>query len=263
MKKFAHRFYKKFIRNKIKGSLNRQRLKFVLWDVYGYRPILKLKSISLRQRLRLLRKFFLIDWNIQHAHKPCELSPIVIAILNTPAFSDQPKAAVVEAGCWLGGSSAKLSLACAIASRKLHIYDSFAGVETGDPSISEAHFFGEYVGEEGIVKRNISRFGNLSVCTFHRGWFIESFKNFDMQTKVVYIDCDLTKATLEVIKAVQPFMLNGGKIFTQDYHIARVRETLHDKKTWATLQIIPPTIQKLRRNVALLEWGGDEEISTN
>ncbi|MEO7961306.1 MAG: TylF/MycF/NovP-related O-methyltransferase [Ginsengibacter sp.] len=254
MKKFIHKFYKKYIRNKIKGTLARQRLKFFLWDVYGYIPLLKTNVVSFRKKLLLLKKFVLVDWYVVHAHKPCELVPVILLILENANDSADANAAVVEAGCWLGGSSAKLSQACAVSGRQLHIYDSFAGVEPGDPSNREAHFFGTYVGAEEIVRRNVERFGDMAVCTFHKGWFIESFKNYDMKTGIVYIDCDLTKATMEVITAVQPHLLDGGKIFTQDYHISSVREALHDTKTWEMLHILPPKIQKLERNTASLNW---------
>lgn len=254
MKKFIHKYYIKNIRSRIKTEITRQRIKFLLWDMYGYYPLLFTSSIGLAKRINFIRKCFIIDWNVIHAHKPCELAPILIDILNKtdPAENDKVRPVVVEAGCWLGGSSAKFSVACAIAGCRFHIYDSFQGVEYGDPDITEAHFFGTYIGELEIVQNNISKYGNISVCEFHKGWFIDTFRDFNMPAKVVYIDCDLTKGTLEVIEAVKPFMIKGGKIYTQDYHISSIKEALNDKSTWEKLNIIPPEIIKLKRNTALI-----------
>jgi O-methyltransferase len=254
MKRIIQKFYIKYFRDKIKNEITRQRIKLVLWDIYGYRPLLFTNVISLRKRLTLIRKCIIIDWNIVHAHKPCELTPIMIAILNenniTQNSNDIP--IIVEAGCWLGGSSSKFSLTCALVGYKFHIYDSFAGVEFGDPSIAEAYFFGTYVGDEAIVRGNIKKYGNISVCEFHKGWFIDTFQNFNMPAKIVYIDCDLKKGTMEVIEAVKPLMIKGGKIYTQDYHIPTIKEALNDKSTWEKLGLIPPAIDKLKRNIAVI-----------
>ena len=253
MKKFIQKFYIRYIRSKIKNEIARQRLKLLLWDVYGYYPLLFTKTIGFADRWTLMKKCIAVDWNIVHAHKPCELVPILISILDKKQNEQNSVAPViVEAGCWLGGSSSKFSLACALAGYKLHIYDSFAGVEYGDPSVSEAYFYGTYVGEEEVVKNNIKKYGDISVCEFHKGWFIDTFKDFAMPAKVVYIDCDLRKGTLEVIEATKPYMIKGGKIYTQDYHIPSIKEALNDKSTWEKLNIIPPVVEKLKRNTAVI-----------
>jgi len=255
MKKIFQKFYIKYIRNSIKRELTRQRIKLIVWDIWGYYPLLITNKISFFKRINLIKKCVVIDWNILHAHKPCELAPVLISIFDKKLVNeDNTSPVVVEAGCWLGGSSAKFSLACSLAKYELHIYDSFAGVEFGDPSVAEAFFYGTYVGEEKTVQNNIKKYGDISVCEFHKGWFIDTFQNFNTTTKVVYIDCDLKKGTLEVITAVKPYLLNGGKIYTQDYHISSIKEALNDKSTWEKLNILPPIIKKLKRNTAVITY---------
>ncbi|MEP6512815.1 MAG: TylF/MycF/NovP-related O-methyltransferase [Parafilimonas sp.] len=253
MKQTIRKFFRTHIRSKIKNELSRQRLKFLLWDVYGYYSLLFAKHISLAKKLKLLKQCCIIDWNILHAHKPCEITPVLLAILE-PDSNKSQQSTIIEAGCWLGGGSAKFSHGCAIAGCGLHVYDSFEGVEYSDANTEKAIFFGTYIGQIEVVKENISRYGNISVCEFHKGWFAHTFKNFNTPCKVVYVDCDLAKGTLEVITAVQPYLQKGGKIFTQDYHIKPIKKMLTDENTWKNCNLSQPSIKPLKRNMALIKF---------
>lgn len=251
MKKQIHKFYKRHIRKHISDELTKQRLKLLLWDIFGYTGVFTFKNISFIQKLQLLRKFLKLDWNVIHAHKPAELVPIFKDILDRKGDGTS---VVVEAGCWNGGSTAKYSLVCRLANYPLHVYDSFEGVEPGDEAHEEAFFYGTYAGPLELVKANVEKYGSIEVCTFHKGFFIDSMKDFNYKTYVVYIDCDLSKGTLEVLQATYPHLISGAKVYSQDYHIPSIKEMLHQDATWASMQMPKPNITHIVRNVALLDF---------
>ena len=68
-----NKWYVRFIRPHISQKINQQRLKLI-WNVWGYRPILVMSHMSLIDKLRLVSRFILIDWNIVHAHLPAEIA---------------------------------------------------------------------------------------------------------------------------------------------------------------------------------------------
>src|SRR5690606_24245892 len=92
---------------------------------------------------------------------------------------------VVEAGCFKGGSTAKLSLAAQTVGRRLVVFDSFAGL----PDHGEAHgatifgdvtdfYPGRYAGRLDEVRANVEAFGSLETCEFVEGWFDDTMPGF-------------------------------------------------------------------------------------
>ena len=59
---------------------------------------------------------------------------------------------VVECGCYLGGSTANLSLVCEIVGRELMVYDSFEGLPDPDPRDKYGNPF-----MEGILDADMQR----------------------------------------------------------------------------------------------------------
>lgn len=251
MKKHIHKFYKRYVRKHISDELTKQRLKLLLWDIFGYSGVFSFQNVSFFQKMKLLRQFLKLDWNIIHAHKPAELVPIFAKILSRKGNGSE---VVVEAGCWNGGSTAKYSLVCKLAGYQLHVYDSFQGVEQVDSDSPEAFFSGTYAGPLELVKANVTNYGDISVCTFHKGWFVDTMKGFNQKAFVVYIDCDLSKGTLEVLEATYPCLIPQALIYSQDYHIPSIKELLHTPSTWQQLNIPMPKIKHLVRNVAELDF---------
>jgi hypothetical protein len=80
---------------------------------------------------------------------------------------------VGECGCFLGGSTANLSLACEITGRDLFVYDSFEGMPPGMPNDKYAvlNGTGNLKGDTDVVKDTVRRFGAFDRCTFVKGWF--------------------------------------------------------------------------------------------
>jgi hypothetical protein len=138
---------------------------------------------------------------------------------------------VVEAGCWKGGSAAKLSVICKMLGYRLMVYDSFAGVETPPVDQQEREdkwFFGEYAATETIVWENIAKYGEPEVCQFVRGWFRDTLAKTPVPhpVRLAYIDCDLVKGTEEALTGLIPSLVDDGCIFSEDYHIQPVHDLL-------------------------------------
>jgi O-methyltransferase len=142
---------------------------------------------------------------------------------------------IVEAGCYKGGSTAKFSLAAAIANRKLFVIDSFQGI----PKNTEPHdkdIFGggakfpegRYCGTLDEVKANVQRFGRIESCTFVEGWFEDTLPTFKEKVAAVYIDVDLASSTRTCLKHFYPLLERGGVCFSQDGHLPLVIEVFEN-----------------------------------
>jgi O-methyltransferase len=240
-----NKLYVRFIRPHISQEINQQRLKLI-YNIWGYRSILFIGNILLVDRLRLIARFISIDWNVVHAHIPFEIVSVCQYLSDRPACNDE---IMVEAGCWNGGSSAKFSIICKILGYKLHIYDSFEGVEELTPEEKKIgyDFSGEYKAPETLLRRNLMHFGEISVCSIHKGWFKETIavNHLTKPVRVAFIDCDTAKGTYEVLTGLMPALVEDGCIFTQDFHIRPVRELLYNPDTWKEFGRGKPTITQL------------------
>jgi O-methyltransferase len=113
-----------------------------------------------------------------------------------------------------------------------------------------------YAAKLADVKANIRRYGELDVCSFHPGWFRETLWNrlVPFPVRVVYIDCDVPQATLEVLSGILPALVEDAAIYTQDYHLEDVKRLIDNPKTWADFGVEVPAITPLIRNIAYVTW---------
>jgi len=227
-----NRWYVRWIRPRISAEIDRQRLKLI-YDVWGYAPFLSIKTLTLRQKLTILRKFLSVDWNVLHGHKPKEISAVCKALAARLA---RPGEVVVEAGCWNGGSSAKFSVMCAALGYRFYIYDSFEGVEQMTPDeISESfNFSGSYSAGEEVVRKTLVDYGSPEVCSLHKGWFAETLGTgpLSYSVRLAYIDCDVAAGTQNALIGIVPSLVSDGQIFSQDFHLPPVRRLLENPATW-------------------------------
>jgi O-methyltransferase len=233
-------------------DLDRQRVK-LFYFVWGYWPLLRLQALPLGDRLKLLARFVRIDWHVLHSHRPGEIASVCAVLAQRPARGGE---VMVEAGCWNGGASAKFSLVCALRGYRLRIYDSFEGVEpmTSEEKQRGYDFSGEYVASDATLRANLQRFGAPDVCSIHKGWFAATLAGSPVAdvVRVVFIDCDSAKGTQEVLLGVVPSLASDGVVFSQDFHIASVRELLLDRGTWERYGRGDPSIERLCGHLAML-----------
>jgi O-methyltransferase len=246
-------FYVRWVRPRIASELSRQRLKLV-WFAWGYWRLFRL-NLGLRERLRLLRRFLRVDWNVTHAHRPSEISEVCLALGSRRARSGE---LMVEAGCWRGGSTAKFSLLCEMLGYHLNVYDSFEGVEplSEEAKRSSYDFSGEYAAAKVLVMDNVERYGALGSCSFIQGWFSDTLarKPLTGPVRLVYIDCDVAKGTSEVLTGVVCQLVPDGRVFSQDFHIEPVRELLVDPRTWQSLGVPVPRVEARCGHLAEIQF---------
>lgn len=246
--------YVRYLRPHIAQELHRQRLKLI-WFVWGYWRLFTIKNLCAWDKVRVLRRFVVIDWFVVHSHKPSEIAVVCKALAERPGRQGE---ALLEAGCFNGGSSAKFSIVCAMLGYRLCVYDSFEGVEPMSPEDGkDSHdFSGQYAAAEESVRENIATYGEISVCSFFRGWFADTLarRRIPHRVRVAYIDCDVAKGTREALQGIVPALADDGCIFSQDFHIQPVVRLLLDPMTWRGLGRGLPTIVRLGKQIALIRF---------
>jgi hypothetical protein len=231
------------IRPLLGGDLAKQRFKMV-WFVWGYWPILvRLPNTTLKTRLWILGRVIRIDWHVPHSHLPGEVFALFSAIATRHA---RPREVVIEAGCWQGGLSCKLSILCSIFGYRLMVYDSFEGVEAVRHERESPEFFGGYAAAQGLVASHITTYGEPAVCELVKGWLRDTLAHgVKYPVRVGYIDCDLVKATEEALQGLLPAMVEDGYIFSEDYHLVNVRRYLASLYPKIDVQPLGPKLARL------------------
>jgi O-methyltransferase len=251
LERFLRNQYVRWIRPRLGDYMHQQRLKTLLWYVGGYWPLLLARSLTMPQKLALIRRFVRVDWHVSHGHTPFQIACVCRALAERPA---KPGEAMLEAGCFQGGSSAKFSILCKLLGYRLHIYDSFCGVEDMKPEdTAESYdFSGEFASPESVLLDHLKRYGEPDVCDTHPGWFADTLggRPLPYPVRVAYIDCDLAKGTHEVLESVVPALTEDGWAFSQDYHIKPVRDLLSDPQTWQPLNTPQPAVRRLDKYLA-------------
>ena len=224
--------YGRTIRPLLGSHLNQQRVKLLFLYGWEYFAVFKVRRLSLFEKIRLIYRFYRIDFFILNSHSAKEMAHILIQFFEKKSTEGD---VFVEAGCWKGGSTAKFSLLCAINNYKLHVFDSFEGVEQTDDELS--FFGGWYAAPERLVRENVEKYGCIEVVTFHKGWFKDTFRDPEIHGKIgaVYIDCDLKTGTMEVLDGIKNNLAEDALIFSQDYHIPPIRKLLNDSLYWEGL----------------------------
>ena len=187
-------------------------------------------------RLVLCCRLAYINGRINCVHTAGEMLNVIRSILE---FPEDTEGVVVEAGCFKGGSSAKISLAAGMMGRRFFVFDSFEGM----PDNQEIHGRamnggvaefpkGSYAGSLEEVKSNIERFGRIEPCDFVKGWFSDSLPQFRRKVAVAYLDVDLAESTKVCLKYLYPLLVKGGVLYSQDGHLPLVCGVFNDDRFW-------------------------------
>ena len=126
---------------------------------------------------------------------------------------------VVECGCFLGGSTANLSLVCRLAGRKLIVYDSFEGMPP--PRAGDRHALpdaeGKFRGGLEEVRENVRRLGDPDRCTFIKGWFRDTLPRHESPIVLCYLDVDHQASLFDCIVNLWPHLTEQGLVFIDEY----------------------------------------------
>jgi O-methyltransferase len=185
------------------------------------------------------------------------------AILAIPASK---RGCIVEAGCFKGGSTVKLSIVTKLVGRRLVVFDSFEGL----PVHGEQHgrtIFGQqtgfvpglYAGALAEVTDNVRRYGEVDVCEFRKGWFDDTMPQFAEPIAAAFLDVDLAASTRTCLENLYPLLVPGGVIFSHDGHLPLCIDVFRDESMWRRIGGPPPVIDGLgtRKLISIVKPAGE------
>ncbi|HWP59922.1 MAG TPA: TylF/MycF/NovP-related O-methyltransferase [Candidatus Acidoferrales bacterium] len=153
--------------------------------------------------------------------------------------------AVVECGCFNGGSTAKLSILARLTGRRLFVFDSFEGLPQADAdnirdfharrsmSVKRDWAPGEYAASLERVRENVKKYGEIDVCTFVKGWFSETLAtNLPEKIALAFTDVDLPSSAKECLIHIWPRLSEGGVFFSHDIAYIKVLQNFFDDRLW-------------------------------
>lgn len=195
--------------------------------------------IGFLAKLRLLYRMVRNNLTIVTASNFLEHVAMAVRIWSIPP---SVPGCVVECGCFKGGSTANLSLICALCDRRLHVFDSFEGLPepgrddrahklVGSREIA-TYEKGSWAGSLEEVRSNVGRFGRLDLCTFHRGYFADTLPGFGEPCVFVYVDADLRDSVADCLRHLWPLLAQGGYFFTHEAPHMEIAFLFFDRPWW-------------------------------
>lgn len=126
---------------------------------------------------------------------------------------------VVECGCYLGGSTANLSLICEAVGRELIVYDSYEGLPGGDGNdrFATDEAAGVLRGTLEEVRANVAALGCIDVCQFRKGWFSDTLPGHTEPIVLCSIDVDWQLSIHDCLVNLWPHLTDEGYFFTDDF----------------------------------------------
>ena len=198
-------------------------------------------SVGQNARKEIVARFERIDSEVPIASTPTDGLFIAEMLLNN--MSD---GAIVECGCYAGGSSAKLSILAKLINRNLIICDSFEGLpDVGTYNLRDRHCRrsnewvtdwskGRYAARLDLVKANIEKYGEIYPCAFVKGWFEQTLTDGNLPGKIsfVFVDVDIPSSARSCLVAIWPRLSNHGIYVTHDAAYIKVLQALYSRELW-------------------------------
>lgn len=153
---------------------------------------------------------------------------------------------VIECGCFNGGSTAKLSIVAKLTGRRLLVFDSFEGLpEVDDYNKKDFNArkgtdwvtdwaAGRYAAQLDVVKANIDRFGEPSVCSYYKGWFSDTIKPEVLPERLAmaFVDVDIPSSARDCFVPLWPRLSEGGMYFQHDVGFIKLVQTIMNEALW-------------------------------
>jgi len=188
---------------------------------------------------------------------PIGTTPTDGLFLAEALLSLQTEGAIIECGCYAGGTTAKLSIVAKLLGKKLFVYDSFEGLPKVDEyNMRDYHArrssewvtdwtAGRYAARLDQVKSNIEKYGEISPCIFREGWFSETLKEENLPQRVcfAFTDVDIASSAKVCLRAIWPLISVNGVYFSHDVAYIKVLQAILDEKVWRdVLKEFPPIL---------------------
>ena len=201
-------------------------------------------------RATMVERFETIDAEMMITTTPTDGLFLAEALLSLEA-----EGSVVECGCYTGGSTAKLSIVTKTVGKKLFVFDSFEGLpEVDQASKTDYHTrgswaakwdAGRYAASLDQVKSNVEKYGEISVCAFHEGWFSNTLKEGFLPNRIsfAFADVDQASSARECLIAIWPRISDQGVYFSHDVAYIKVLQTILNKHLWREIfREFPPIL---------------------
>lgn len=180
-------------------------------------------GVGLFEKLRLIARFYRNTRRVETLSSVVEHLELAAELLR---MSPQVEGGVIECGCYVGGSSVNLSLACAMVGRRLVICDSFQGLpapsdyDKSHPvphrkDVEEYHE-GQFAASLDVVRGNLERYGRIDVCEFKVGFFDESLRGLDLPVAMAFLDVDLIDSLRPCLTAIWPKLSATGHLYVHE-----------------------------------------------
>jgi len=141
---------------------------------------------------------------------------------------------VVECGCFLGGSTANLSLVCDIVGRQLIAYDSFEGLPApkGNDKYARPEWTGFLRADLETVRSNVRRFGAIDRVIFRRGWFEDTLPSHGESIVLAFIDVDYQSSLDACVRNLWPHLTDRGYMFIDEYVLTDYCALFWSERYW-------------------------------
>ena len=208
-------------------------------------------GLTINDKLLIIKKLKYSLVNINSATDLNTQILIMCKVLELNKAKNCNTSTIVECGTFKGATAIALSIACKITNRKLIIYDSFKGLPNSEREIGKRNYphlkftgyysKGMYSGSLEEVKKNMYIYGDLSVCEFRKGFFLNTLPKHKEKIDFLFLDVDLVSSTKDCIKYLWPYLSNNSYVFTDDACDMDVVKIWFSKEWWnKNLKIEPP-----------------------
>lgn len=205
-------------------------------------------GVNFRLKLNLLYKMIRNNMRIISGSTFLEHLTMATSLLRLPRSVE---GAIVECGTYKGVSAANISLVCKLMGRQLVIFDSFEGLP--EPSEKdkthyllankEMHTYekGSWCGRLDEVKDNITRFGEISVCEFVKGYFENTLPSFREKCVQAFLDVDYRDSLEDCVRYLWPLLQDGCLLYTHEAGHMEIASLFFSEKWWVeNLRTVPP-----------------------
>jgi len=150
--------------------------------------------------------------------------------------------AIVECGCWCGGSTANLSLIADLVGRELIVYDSFEGLppHREDDRNSTPGFEGVFGTEVEAVRRNVARHGKVDRVSFRKGWFADTLGDHTEPIVLAFVDVDYHASLEDCVINLWPHLTAKGYLFIDEYALVDYCALFYSERFWTEHFDCPP-----------------------
>lgn len=207
-------------------------------------------NVGVCKKIKLMLQIITNTRKISTASHFLEHLIMATKILNIP---ESQEGVVIECGCYKGGSTANLSLICALCNRELHVFDSFKGLPSPKQqdkkhfliNLQQIHSYSQYdwCGSFKDVTKKISQYGKIHICNFHVGYFDNTLPLFKKKYVFIFVDVDLAESVQACLKWLWPLLQQDCYLFTHETPHKEIATLFYDKEWWhKELNCNPPQL---------------------